>query len=72
MSLEQIEAAEKQQNETLIPLANHACIQSPKTAESLGPKPRCLATLPSNIEELILQFKMQESGSFGISQSAIK
>lgn len=24
------------------------------------PKPRCLATLPNNIEELVLQFKMQE------------
>lgn len=32
--------------------------------DSSGPNPRCLATLPSNIEELITQFKKQEIGIF--------
>lgn len=34
--------------------------------------PRCLATLPNNIEELIHQFKMQEKGLSIISQIQIK
>lgn len=40
---------------------NHNHCQGMETTEPCpsGPRPRCLATLPSNIEEIIHEFKMQ-------------
>lgn len=71
MNLQQTKVTERQQNKKSTSLAGYECIQSPTTNED-RPHPRCLATLPSNIEELICQFKMQENGFSLVSQTYIK
>lgn len=67
MSLQK-KVTEGQDNNKSTYLAN-GCIQCPTTEGH--PRPRCLATLPMNIEELICQFKKQEKGLSLVSPTHI-
>jgi len=48
-------------------IADYNAIQNPTMEDR--PHPRCLATLPSNVEELISQFKMQEKNLSLVNQT---
>jgi len=70
MNLQQIE---RQQSKKSLSLAGYECIDRPSTNDGGGcGHPRCLATLPSNIEELIQQFKMQENRLCMVNQTYIE
>ena len=60
MNFQQTEL-EKPQNLISEPLAGYKCIEQHDQDGGGGIRPRCLASLPSNIEDLISQFKRQES-----------
>lgn len=72
MYLQQIELLNGLPAKKSISLVSYECREVHDHGGGGGGHPRCLAALPSNIEELINQFKMQENRVSLNNQTYIK